>query len=484
MLKLLQSIDDRLDAAILLRPWFGFLSLMALFIAVRAAQIYTRPVWFDEFSTYYVSRTFAFAELPYIITHSGDSQPPLYHLLNMPFLWVLGDRPESIRSMSLAAAVIGLAALFIWLKRTVSPGAALAAIAFLCASSLAFYSTEARPYSIWFCFLSLGLAATSLPFRIAFLAASASVHFLGTSTAVPLALTEKSWSRRFFYLLTAVPASISLWLAPSVEDMRSKALTAFDPSLIPHAFTALAGPMLFSMVLAVALVRWQAYRSGQIALAATLLAGGSLGVLLLFTRMAAPYQARYSFPLLIALALFLAWCVANSRYPGILTASVLLASMILIPVRAEKTAALNEVPLMNWLTPQFSRYPYLFVSDSYFFTGLSWHMKDPERSRFHFAYDLPNPLIQRDPRINSLAPWVALEQGEGRIDSLRQLMARQQPFVLLTRADTQSWLRRSLNKLPLKLTPLGAFEFHDLLLVELQPPASDQVQTESSSAAQ
>ena len=482
MFRWLQSVDERLEATFNRWSWTMFFALMALFIAVRSAQICYRPVWFDELSTYYVSRTFALVELPYIITHSGDSQPPVYHLLNMPFLWLLGDRPESIRWMSLTAAVLGLSSTYYWLKRSVSPGAALAAVAFLCASSLAFYSTEARPYAIWFCFVSLGMATSKLPLRVAFFAAGASVHFFGAVTVLPLALAEQGWRRRLAYLPILLPAILSVTLAPSIDDMRVKAFTSLDLSLIPHTFAVLAGTILYMFGLPVALLQRPTDKFRQLIVWAVLLAGGSLGVLLLFTRLAAAFQPRYCFPLLLALALFMAWCVANSRFPGLLVAAVVLAAMILIPVRAEKSLMLSDVPLKNWLLPYFSQHPYRFVTDSYFFTGLSWHLKQPERSRLYFAYDSPTPFVPRDPRISTLGAWVALEQGEGRIIRLADLMTPGQPFVYLSFQDHRTKFRLALEKFPVKITPLGSFELHELLLVEPLPQVSPQSQTGSSTA--
>ena len=480
----LRSTDERLEHFLTAWRIPLFVALIAIFLAVRVVQLYTRPLWFDELSTFHVSRSFAFRELPFILTHSRDSQPPLYHLLNMPFLWLLGDRPESIRWVSLIAAVIGLVALFRWLCRTVSAAAALGAAAFLSASSLGFYSTEARPYALWFCFLSLAIATEKLPLRILFLTLSGCVHFFGAIAALPLAFAEKTWPRRLAYVAILPPAIFSLLIAPSPEEQKLKPLAAVDWHFASSAIASLCGPILLVVLGALLLVRLPFRSARQAIVVSALLAAGCLAVLSLFSRLSTPFYPRYAFPLLSAIAIFLAWCIANSRLPGILAISILISAISLIPLRAQKTLSVSELPLAQWLDPFFSRYQYPFVTDSYFFVGLSWHLKDPNRARLHYAYDQPTPFSWRDRRIATMAAWIAVHEGQGRHDTFRSLIEMGQPFALLQRKGYANQFKRSLAEASAKITPLGSFQGHDLVLVEPMPKALPGDRSGSSAGAQ
>ena len=64
------------------------------------------------------------------------------------------------------------------------------------------------------------------------------------------------------------------------------------------------------------------------------------------------------------------------------------------------------------------------------------------------------------------------------------LMVPGQPFAYLSFKDHRTKFRIRLEKFPVKITPLGSFEFHELLLVEPLPLVSPQSQTGSSTAGQ
>lgn len=184
--------------------------MILFFVAIQAPNVYGRHVWYDELTTYYIARTFSWSSICEALRLTADAQPPTYHFLQIPVLFLLGDDPRNLRWLTLLASAVSLAATFVWLRRTASAVAAVAGAAMLAGSELGYYSTEARPYALLVAAVSLALAARGLTWRILWLAIAVSLHYYAFFVPIALAFTERSWRRRAAYALALCPLLITL----------------------------------------------------------------------------------------------------------------------------------------------------------------------------------------------------------------------------------------------------------------------------------
>lgn len=169
--------------------------------AARLALLLLRPLWYDEIFTVWAARASVAALMTAL---SFDSGPPLFYLLEKPFVLLAESArlPDSLaRLLPFAATLLLFAA-----ARTLDSRAARGRFVVLLAASplLLAYSGEARAYAL----LSLGsfvlflLAFRSAPTRsrlaLTALAASAllAIHYLALFVVVAVALCAFALSRR------------------------------------------------------------------------------------------------------------------------------------------------------------------------------------------------------------------------------------------------------------------------------------------------
>lgn len=148
---------------------YGALLIAALslgFFVFHARFIYPRHVWYDEITTFSVARTFSWAGMCEALRLAADAQPPTYHALQTPVLFLLGDDPRHLRWLTLLAGSAAIGAAFVWLRRSYGAVAALAGAVTVAGSKLSFYSIEARPYALMLSTAALALACQALAWRI------------------------------------------------------------------------------------------------------------------------------------------------------------------------------------------------------------------------------------------------------------------------------------------------------------------------------
>src|ERR1700754_3401913 len=58
--------------------------LILFFFVYHALSIYPRHVWYDELTTYYLTRTFSWASIIKALRLTVDAQPPTYHAMQIP----------------------------------------------------------------------------------------------------------------------------------------------------------------------------------------------------------------------------------------------------------------------------------------------------------------------------------------------------------------------------------------------------------------
>ncbi len=243
----LADLNFRLENWITRNGHWAVAATILCFFAFHSLFIYPRHVWYDEITTFSVARTFSWASICEALRLTADAQPPTYHALQMPVLYLLGDDPRHLRWLSLLASSAAIGAVFVWLRRTTGAVAALAGSIALAGSKLSFYSIEARPYAMLLSTASLALACQGLAWRIVWLALGVSVHFYGVFVPMVFALTERTWRRRFAYALAYCPLAITM---PNMHPTHLlRASDEFAPSLLNLLKTVpvLAGGSLYTL---------------------------------------------------------------------------------------------------------------------------------------------------------------------------------------------------------------------------------------------
>lgn len=115
-----------------------------------------RPLWYDEFFTYYLSKL-TLGELLLALSSGVDLTPPLLHILTKGGRAVLGDNNISTRWTAIVGFWIASVCVFSYTRRRTS---ALFGFIALCGMFVTFaykFSYEARSYGLMLCFTGLAL---------------------------------------------------------------------------------------------------------------------------------------------------------------------------------------------------------------------------------------------------------------------------------------------------------------------------------------
>lgn len=183
------------------REW-AFLAGVALVVfALAVLAAHWRPLWYDEIFTLYVAQSPSLAATVGALLAGADTSPPLDYLLRHLSLALFGSSPGALRWPSAAAFVIGLFAVYAYVRRRVPFLAAATAFVLPVATLAVFYAYEGRAYGLLFASGPLALLAWQRaveqprdPLRLALLTVALCVgpfsHFMGVLCLVPVAAGE------------------------------------------------------------------------------------------------------------------------------------------------------------------------------------------------------------------------------------------------------------------------------------------------------
>jgi len=136
------------------RAWWLFGAILVLAAALRLAQIGKLELWLDEVYSIHVATSPAGV----LREVASDTNPPLYYGLLKLWIHGFGIGAGGVRSLSALLGLAQLAALGLWLKKALSPRAALWAMAFGALAPLhIYYAMEARGYTLAWLLLTLAL---------------------------------------------------------------------------------------------------------------------------------------------------------------------------------------------------------------------------------------------------------------------------------------------------------------------------------------
>ncbi|HEU4703186.1 MAG TPA: glycosyltransferase family 39 protein, partial [Conexibacter sp.] len=187
-------------------PWLALGAIVVLAAALRFATLRTQSIWFDEAATWDLVRR-PFGEMLSRIP-DGESNPPLFYVLEWVWTRVLGDGEFGLRSLSALAGVLTVPVAYALARRAASSArAGLAAAALVAVNPLlVWFSQEARSYA-----LATLLSAVALLFFQRALERKRSDRLLaGWALAAALALA----SHYFTAFVLAPQAAWLLWRHP------------------------------------------------------------------------------------------------------------------------------------------------------------------------------------------------------------------------------------------------------------------------------
>lgn len=185
-------------------PWLALGAIVLLAAVLRFATLRTQSLWFDEAATWdLVRRPFGtmLSRLP-----DGESNPPLFYVLEWIWTRVFGDGELGLRSLAALAGLLTVPVAYAIGRRAATARAGLAAAALVAVNPLlVWFSQEARSYA-----LATLLSAIAL---LAFVRAQEDRRgrvLAGWAVAAALALTT-----HYFTAFVLVPqAAWLLWRHP------------------------------------------------------------------------------------------------------------------------------------------------------------------------------------------------------------------------------------------------------------------------------
>jgi 4-amino-4-deoxy-L-arabinose transferase-like glycosyltransferase len=131
-------------------PGGAFLLLTGFYAVVVLLLSSVKLLWLDELITLHIARLGSLSAIWKALGHGADPNPPLTHLLVLASMRLFGEHEFALRLPAMIGYWIGMAALFQFLRRSVSGTWALAAV-FMSMSMAAFqYSYESRSYGIFY----------------------------------------------------------------------------------------------------------------------------------------------------------------------------------------------------------------------------------------------------------------------------------------------------------------------------------------------
>lgn len=138
----------------------AFLAGVALALAVLAMlAAHWRPLWFDELFTFYVAQEPSLAATLRVLLDGADTNPPFDYLIRHVSLELFGTSTAAFRAPSAAAFVVGLFAIYAYVRRRAPFLASTAAFLLPISTAAVWFSYEGRAYALLFASGPIALVA-------------------------------------------------------------------------------------------------------------------------------------------------------------------------------------------------------------------------------------------------------------------------------------------------------------------------------------
>jgi len=150
--RMLRAIARLIDSY----PWTVYLLVTMGCCWIRVGAFATRFLDHDELYSFYIAQASSLKQLFYL-TQTVDLHPPLSYLLIRLSFTVFGPTTWACRLPFLLAFLCTTAALFVFVRRLLSPLYGVITVLFLWCVPYTHFAAEARPYSLVLCFTSVML---------------------------------------------------------------------------------------------------------------------------------------------------------------------------------------------------------------------------------------------------------------------------------------------------------------------------------------
>ena len=217
-------------------PWLALGAIVVLAAVLRFATLRTQSIWFDEAATWDLVRR-PFGEMLGRIP-DGESNPPLFYVLEWGWTRVFGDGEAGLRSLSALAGLLMVPVAYAIARRAASgvARAGLAAAALVAVNPLlVWFSQEARSYA-----LATLLAAVALLLSLHALDDRRGRWLAGWAVVAALALAT-----HYFTAFVLAPQALwLLWRHPHRRGATAAvaALTAAGLALLPLLLAQAGNP--------------------------------------------------------------------------------------------------------------------------------------------------------------------------------------------------------------------------------------------------
>lgn len=353
----LETAAERIEAG----KYFYLYCCLMLLLTVTAVRASSRPLWYDELFTFYVSHLPSMSAVWAGLKQGADLNPPLLYAATRAAFRCFGDGPVATRLPAMIGFLVMSVCLFRFVARRSNALYGFVAMLFPWITGAARYAYEARPYGLVMGFSALALvcwqsacerthrrwALAGLTLSLAGALASHCYAFL---LFVPLGLGElvRAWRARRtdwpMWLSIGITAPLVLTYLPLMHVTNRIALhnAKFEPRFasIWEFCVMVLGPAVWPWLIGFAVVLLPAKREGQIegtpqvrvpvhemAAAAGLVAIPLCALLLAFA-LTHVFETRYGLPAVMGLGILFAF-LAYNRTGNRATAGVLLMGTFL-----------------------------------------------------------------------------------------------------------------------------------------------------------
>ena len=255
---------------------------MAAILGAAAMQAASRPLWFDELATYYISGAPTAGGIFEALQGAADAQPPVLFFVTRGLRAVFGDSELAVRGQAVAGFGLMLLCLYVLVRQYAPAVYGLAAMLFAAMTWGFDYAHEARPYGLvmGFCALAVLLwnrARDGRPRRgralvclAATLALMLSSHYYAVLLLIPLGAGEivRSVRRRSvdwaMWAALAAPTLILGLYLPFIEAVRAAYQENFFSPAEPMDswgfYFVLLAPAFLSLIAALAVAGMVAWK--------------------------------------------------------------------------------------------------------------------------------------------------------------------------------------------------------------------------------
>ncbi len=439
--------------------WLGCLTI--LYMAFTIVDAWRKPMWYDEFFTFYISRFPRIGDIWSLLAAGVDSQPPLSYLLTRASHQLLGYGHVATRLPAILGYWAMSLGVFRFVSKRCSAPYAFLAILFPLVSITHRYAYEARPYGVLLgttgaalvCWQSsvergrfrrmwlIGLAAT--------LAVAVANHYYAVLIFVSIAAGEltRSWlSRRIdwpVWIALGLGAIPVLWFLPLVQGssfglyaytFRSSVFWAkpsyraamefypnlFTPTLIPILACLAIGTL--AQALQLGKVRSEASGNPRAlplheTIAVIVLSLAPFMVMILAKLFTGYYMDRYGISAVVGCSIlvgfFSYFAAAGRAIVGTTLVLVFFAWFMIVSVgRLPITPGVDSISSLNGIIPENDSSP-IAISNPLLFLQLSYYGSQALASRVFYLSD-PSTAVQYpdflpDWGLAKIKDWVPLK---------------------------------------------------------------------------